>query len=215
MQHLPDDHFITKLYRRFCNLIYHEASFAYNLTSWVVSGGKWRQWQGLALNYIQEGKVFELGCGTGRIVKQLKENKKDFVALDYSMEMVKLSKKTALLKEAKLIRGDGMQLPFKNKSFANIIATFPEQYIVTEECISECARVLRNDDVKGRLIIVGRWIVMHNPILKPFFPVFYRQPTEEQLSEIKSKMSRFDFNVTIHEHRIGWVSVYVIQADLQ
>jgi ubiquinone/menaquinone biosynthesis C-methylase UbiE len=218
MQHLPDQHFITRLYRWFCNLIYYEFSWAYNLTSVIVSAGQWNKWRSLGLKYIKPGNVLELGCGTGYLLKKSKSEHINIFGLDLSLQMLSCSK--ILLKKnnltCPLIRADGTQLPFQNNSVDNIIATFPEQYITESKTISECARILKkNQPAKGKMIIVGRWIVMNNMLLKHLFPVFYRMPTEDQKNEITNLFKIHNFNVNFHEHTLGLVSVYVIEAEIK
>jgi len=215
VQHLPDKHFITRLYRRFCNLIYHECSWAYDITSFVVSAGQWNAWRTIAFKYLSKGNTLELGCGTGYLLKEGLSQKLDITGFDISAQMLKhsgnLLKKNHL--NGPLVRGNGMQLPFLNASFKNIVATFPEQYITQTQTISECARILDDSpDHNSKIIILGRWIVLHHPILRILFPVFYRLPSESQKNEVKSLFNTHGLNAQFHEHRMGLVSVYVIEA---
>jgi ubiquinone/menaquinone biosynthesis C-methylase UbiE len=112
-----------------------------------------------------------------------------------------------------LVRGNGMELPFQNSCFNNIVATFPEQYITQSQTISECARILKNNpNENSRIIILGRWIVLHHKVLRLLFPVFYRLPTESQKSDVKELFLQHNLDAQFHEHKLGLVSVYIIDA---
>lgn len=66
-------------------------------------------------------KFLEAGCGTGRFSIFMAERDFDVTALDYSPEMLRITReklqKQGLKKKVKLVQGDIEKLPFKDNSF--------------------------------------------------------------------------------------------------
>lgn len=67
-------------------------------------------------------KVLDLGCGTGRVLGELKLFGAEVVAADISKEMLKSVEKKH--PDVQTIVADAENLPFENESFDAVIATF-------------------------------------------------------------------------------------------
>jgi ubiquinone/menaquinone biosynthesis C-methylase UbiE len=74
--------------------------------------------------------VLDVGCGTGRLIPQLKKvirEKGKLVELDFSIEMLKIGKNRCDYQNLFFIQGDGQVLPLKDRSIDTVIcfAFFP------------------------------------------------------------------------------------------
>lgn len=64
-------------------------------------------------------RILDIGCGTGRAMKDLKEFG-DVIGLDIEIEALEFCRKRGM---RNLVRGDGVSLPFKDKAF-DLITSF-------------------------------------------------------------------------------------------
>ncbi len=129
-------------------LLYNELAWTYDVVSWAVSLGAWRDWQRAALPHVC-GRVLELGHGPGHMLLALQLAGHEVVGLDASPSMGRLARRRA--PSAPLLRGMAQQLPFANGRFDAVLATFPTPYVVEAATLREVWRVLGAD---GRLVIV-------------------------------------------------------------
>ena len=95
--------------------------------------------------------ILEAGCGTGRWIISLKNKDTKIFGLDYSFEMLKISRKNG--QSSNLINADAVHIPFKNNFFdlifcVNAIHHFADK----EKFISECKRTLASN---GMLAVFG------------------------------------------------------------
>jgi ubiquinone/menaquinone biosynthesis C-methylase UbiE len=106
------------------------------------------------------GRVLDIGTGTGRMIELFARDAERFVALDNSVEMLRLARaKLASLPDAasvqahtEIVLGDFNLLPFENGSFDTILFHQVLHYAQTpDRAIAEAARLLAPD---GRLLIV-------------------------------------------------------------
>jgi ubiquinone/menaquinone biosynthesis C-methylase UbiE len=68
----------------------------------------------------RKGRILDLACGTGRMVKDIEMNGRDFVGVDLSLEMLLQAKGNI---DAPLLQGDVFGLPFGNASFDIVVAS--------------------------------------------------------------------------------------------
>lgn len=130
------------------HLLYHQLAWSYDMVSWLVSLGHWRNWQLAGLSFVQGERVLELGHGTGHMLAQMEARGWQAVGLDLSPQMGRLARaRTAV----PLLNASATQLPFADGLFDTVFATFPTNYIVQPETVAEVARVLGKN---GRLVIV-------------------------------------------------------------
>lgn len=106
------------------------------------------------------GRVLDIGTGTGRMIELFASAADRFVALDNSVEMLRLARaKLAGLSDAaqvqartEIVLGDFNLLPFENASFDTVLFHQVLHYAQTpDRAIAEAARVLTPD---GRLLVV-------------------------------------------------------------
>jgi ubiquinone/menaquinone biosynthesis C-methylase UbiE len=98
-------------------------------------------------NLISENScttILEAGCGTGRWISALKNDHLNIFGLDYSFEMLKLSKDKN--PKMNLVNSDAVEIPFKENLFdltfcVNAIHHFPDKDRFTQEC----KRILKNN----------------------------------------------------------------------
>ena len=134
-------------------LLYYELAWTYDLVSWVVSLGEWRQWQQAARPFIQGPMVLELGHGPGHLLVDLQRAGHRVFGVDLSPFMGRQARRR-LQKQmlpANLIRAQAQALPLPTAVFNTILATFPTEYIVDSQTLASVHRVLVGN---GRLIVV-------------------------------------------------------------
>jgi len=82
-------------------------------------------WRGVALR--ADGRVLELGCGTGRVSLPLAEAGVDLIGVDRSGPMLAHARKRrpdGIRRLPQFVRGDIRMLPFLPRSFAAVIAPY-------------------------------------------------------------------------------------------
>jgi ubiquinone/menaquinone biosynthesis C-methylase UbiE len=132
---------------------YREFAWTYDTVAWLVSRGLWREWTLAALPYLN-GRVLELGCGTGYVQYALAEHYAELVVgLDASPFMLRHTKRRLLHTShaTRLVHAVAQKLPFAPASFDTILATFPSEYILHPETLSQIQTTLAPD---GQYILV-------------------------------------------------------------
>jgi len=126
-----------------------------------------RFWVDLAAR--QEGRVLELGCGTGRLSVPLLKSGAALVGIDRSAPMLaRASRKAAragLRRRARFVRGDIRDLPFKRRpGFGLVMAPYGMLQSLTSErdlarTLDAVAGVLRRDGIFGIDLVpdLPRW----------------------------------------------------------
>lgn len=124
----------------------------------VVSLGRWNSWVMTTLPELGGPRVLELGHGPGHLQKALKDKGVSAVGIDLSVQMGRLAQKRLrrLGQSAVLVRARAENLPFKDKAFEQVVATFPTEYIAEAESLKAVHRVL---SASGRLVVLPvAWI---------------------------------------------------------
>lgn len=158
--------------RFFFHLLYHPFAFTYDLVAATVSFGKWKDWVFSIIPFIEGTRILELGHGPGHLQRLLLNRGMFAVAIDKSPQMSRLAKRR-LGNSYKLALALAQQLPFAEKSFNTIIATFPTDYIFNAQTLSEVKRCLSDG---GRLIVLPVALPKH-PLLKWLYKVTGENPT--------------------------------------
>ncbi len=140
--------------RWFFYLLYHPFAWGYDTVAWMVSVGRWVGWVRLAASMVHGPNVLELGHGPGHLQVQLMENGLSVYGLDESRQMVRQAARRISQQgfTPRLTRGDARALPYPAGSFQTIVATFPTEYIIQPDTLSEVRRVLAPG---GRLVVLG------------------------------------------------------------
>ena len=95
------------------------------------------------------------------------------VGLDLSPYMARLARRRLLRRglPLRLVRGRAQTLPFPDGAFANVIATFPADFILAPQTLDAVVRVLQP---KGRLVIVAMGHLRGPGPLRRFVEWLYR-----------------------------------------
>jgi ubiquinone/menaquinone biosynthesis C-methylase UbiE len=139
--------------RVFFHLLYHQFAWCYDLVANLVSLGKWKSWRETILIETSGPKILELGFGTGHIQKKLNDQNIIHFGVDESHQMGVITSR--ILKNTdgsgRIIRGCGQNLPFIDGIFNQVISTFPSEFILQAETLSESFRVLNTG---GKIVIL-------------------------------------------------------------
>ena len=155
----PPRRLMVALLRLAFRLLYHELAWSYEAVAWVVSLGLWKKWREAAIDYLPpQGRVLEIGAGSGVLAIEIARQGRQVIALDRSPQMLRSAKarvqrsaRGASAPPVRLLRAHACHLPFKRECFAAVISTFPTEYIFAPQVLHEAARVLWSG---GRFIIV-------------------------------------------------------------
>lgn len=147
-------HWRRRLARFGFHLLYNRLAFLYDGISWLVSLGRWRCWQRAVMPYLPPaGLMVELGHGAGGLQVDLLDAGYQTIAFDLSPYMGRLAARKLARRglHTDFVRGDARQLPFMSASIATIVCTFPTDFILASDTLSEIQRVLSEG---GQCIIV-------------------------------------------------------------
>jgi len=205
--------FTKRLMRFFFNLLYHPFAFTYDLVAATVSFGHWKEWGQTVLPFIKGTRILELGHGPGHLQRTLLDLKLDSVAIDESAQMGTLAKRR-IGSPGKLTRALAQQLPFQNKSFDTVVATFPTEYIFNMDTLSEIKRCLSDG---GRLIVLpATW--PKSPPLQWLYKVTGESPSELNealLSRFRRPFIQADLKADIQTIEVKSSVVLIIIASMQ
>lgn len=128
-------------------------AWSYDLVSWVVSMGQWREWQIAGLAFLTGRDILELAHGPGHMLVEMVAADFHVTGFDLSPAMSRMAQQRLRKAGLKvpLVRGRAESLPFAPAVFDSILATFPAQFIVMPQTLAALYRVLRPG---GRLVIV-------------------------------------------------------------
>lgn len=153
-------------------------------------------------------KVLDVGCGTGRLIGELKLFGADIVACDVSSEMLKITKKKYPAVET--VEADIEDLPFEDKTFDVVIATFMIVHLkFLERAFEEVYRVLKD----GGVFILTNINQRRAPKLKTnegekiVISSFYHRP-EDVLKVLEGNFFDIDKNEMIMEGKM-WINQIV------
>ena len=134
-------------------LLYNEFAFTYDLVSWAVSVGQWREWQRQVIPRIVGERVLEVAHGTGDLQIDLAAAGYKPVAFDLSPNMGRIAKRKLAQRGLfpPFVRGKVQTLPFPSGHFTTIVSTFPSEFIVDPEAERALHRVLAPG---GRVVFV-------------------------------------------------------------
>ncbi len=170
------------LLRIFFRLLYHELAISYDLVSWVVSIGQWREWQRQTIPFIIGDQILEVAHGTGNLQIDLISKGYRPTAFDLSSQMGRIASHklkrhphpsppplaTSPMGEGVgggFVRGMVQHLPFVGAHFTSIVSTFPTEFIVDPNAVKEFNRVLISG---GRLIFVPSATIIPKHLLDRF-----------------------------------------------
>ena len=226
--------------RFFFKLLYHQFAFTYDLVAATVSLGRWKNWVMSILPYIEGTRVLEIGFGPGHLQRILLSHGLIAVGIDESWQMASLAKRriqkhfrnvtgsgvsvqdnnpTTLsdYTQSNITRGIAQQLPFSDKCFDTIVATFPAEYIFHEETLLEVRRCLSDG---GRFIVLPVAMQIGRGVLDRAMALLFRvthQTLGDPLEIVKERLQKpfvqAGFEVEIKELQVKSSLLLVILAS--
>ncbi len=166
------------------HLLYYQLAWTYDLVAWLVSFGQWGAWRRTATLFLQEGPILELGYGTGGLIVDMANCGPAPVGLDLSPHMARLARRRLLRQgiALRLVRAHARYLPFPDASFANVVATFPTEFILESQTLASVVRVLQSD---GRLVVVAMGYLKGPLPLRRLVEWLYRITGQREIHEPK------------------------------
>ncbi len=136
-------------------LLYNELAWTYDLVSWLVSLGRWREWQTAALGFVTGRDVLEIAHGPGHILLKLHQRGFRVTGCDLSPAMSRIAAnrlhKANLAQQIPLFRCAIPDIPIKATSFDTVLSQFPTSFIFEPATLSTIFKILRPH---GRLVIL-------------------------------------------------------------
>ena len=176
------------------HLLYNQLAWTYNLVAWLVSFGQWEVWRRTATLFFQEGLILELGHGTGGLMADMTARNLPVIGLDLSPYMARQAQRRLRRQgtNPRLVRGQAQYLPFLDASFANVVATFPTDFILEPQTLTSIARILRPG---GCLVIVAMGYLKGPGPLRGFIDWLYRITGQREIPEPKplARLKEFGF----------------------
>jgi ubiquinone/menaquinone biosynthesis C-methylase UbiE len=172
------------------HLLYNEFAWTYDGVSWLVSLGQWRDWQRTGLPFLIGEDVLELAHGPGHMQVELEAAGFRPVGIDLSPFMSRLAKNNLRKAgvKANLIRSRAQTLPFPDKSFDSILATFPTEFIVDPAAVSEGYRTLRSG---GNVVVVAEAQLSGGGIIRNIIEWLYFITGQRQVLQDEKKGASF------------------------
>jgi ubiquinone/menaquinone biosynthesis C-methylase UbiE len=135
-------------------LLYQEMAWSYDVVSWLVSLGQWRHWQEATLDFLPAAtaapRVLELGHGPGHMLLALAARGYRPIGLDLSVQMGRMARRR-VNGRILLLRSSATAIPLADHSVDAVLSTFPTDYILSPQTMTEVRRVLGKN---GRFIIL-------------------------------------------------------------
>jgi len=159
--------------------------------------------------FIKGTRILEIGHGPGHLQRVLLSRGLDSVAIDESSSMGRLAQHNTE-GSARLTRGLAQYLPFADRSFDTIIATFPAEYFVDPLALSEVRRCLLDG---------GKFVVLPAALPKNRFLSWLFKVTGQALSDtleiVQEKLEKpfvesgFDIGINVIEKSSGTLIILV------
>lgn len=174
---------------------------------------KEREWIQELLESNDSKRLIDVSCGTGRhlegIVKQ--ERQRQYVAIDVSPEMIKISKeRLARLQQTEILASDFLRIPFRSGSFDSAICMYWSlaglDHPQAEQLFLEVARILRPS---GLFIfdVENAEGIKENLLNSPFIDAFFSDP------ETGSNIIRANFSKKTLPDVVDWHAYYLVETD--
>lgn len=200
-------------------LLYNEMAFTYDMVSYAVSFGDWREWQLAALKFLpdtSDAAILEIAYGTGHLQLAMKQSGRRVVGYDLSTAMGRITQARLMKAQisATLVNGKAEQLPFVSDHFAVVVTTFPTNFIANPATLRDIRRVLVG---QGRLVIVINGVLTGSGMLKRLIDGLYRitgQQGDGHLEAFCDRIAENGFLVTVHDvkSKHGYAQIIVAES---
>ena len=171
------------------HLLYYQMAWTYDFIAWLVSFGQWPAWRRLVLQFLQPGPTLELAFGTGGLFVDLIEAGYRPIGIDLSPYMARLASRRLRAKglAVPLNQAKAQALPFPSGYFANVIATFPTNYMFDPATLAEVRRVLKpaQNGSTGQLIIVVQGHLRGPWPFRSFIDWLYQITGQQDFPDVK------------------------------
>lgn len=228
-------HFLKTLLRFFFKLLYHQFAFAYDIVATTVSIGRWNDWVSSIFPFIRGTRVLEIGFGPGHLQRLLLNSNLIPVGIDESAPMTRIAQRNIArgtssipkyhnatqtrqpaYTHSNLTRGLAQQLPFCDRAFETIVATFPAEYITDLRTLLEVRRCLSDG---GRFIVLPVAMQMGRGMLERLMSLLFRvtrqtptDPIDEVKAKLKTPFIEAGFEVDIQEIQVKSSLLLIILA---
>ncbi|MCS7282092.1 MAG: class I SAM-dependent methyltransferase, partial [Anaerolineae bacterium] len=202
--------------RLFFHLLYGPFAWAYDAVAWAVSRGKWTEWGATALPFLPRGLVLELAHGPGHLLLRMARQGLRPVGLDLSPQMGALAYRR--LHRAglppRMVRARAQQIPFADRIFQAVVATFPTEFILDPATAREVARVLAP---QGTFVFVLTAIPGGRSFLSCALRLLYRITGQNRVlpDETLQVWRDFGFSLSVHWQPVNSDAVLIVRGTRQ
>ncbi len=153
---------------------------------------------------VQDLLVFDIGCGTGGLVRWLTKQGAQVVGLEYEGSTIQKARSRGTVKNERFLQASGDQLPIPNETFDVIFFSYSLHHIPKDQiaaALKDAQRILK---ATGKLIVIEplpdgsssnvyRPVVDETEILNFAYQIIQKQPASEinQLAEEFYAMDSF------------------------
>jgi len=181
-------------------LLYHQFAWSYDYVAAFVSLGRWKSWVIRTLPLLTGKRILEIGFGPGHLITTAMRNNLNIIGLDESEQMIRRTSidLSAAGYTLPILRGNALFLPFFKSHFDQVVATFPSEYILNAQAISEIYRVL----IPGGQLIVLPFARLKGKLWndKTTGRIFdYKMITQNQCGKYCLVMMQQGFEITINQ----------------
>jgi ubiquinone/menaquinone biosynthesis C-methylase UbiE len=192
-------------------LLYGPFALTYDVVAHLVSFGEWKAWGKIALDYLSDPLVLELGHGPGHLQLAMAQRGLTPVGLDFSPQMgtIALRRLEKGRVRPRLVRARAQALPFADGALPQIVATFPTEYIIHPLTIEEIKRVLTPS---GKIVVVAAANITGTSVPARFLEWLYRITGQRapELSEARQAWSKTGLRLEIEQVSTPKAHVLVI-----
>lgn len=139
---MREDGLVTEIRQRTAKELFAPIAGNYDRWSAVLSLGqdpRWRASMVAGIRLRRRATVLDVAAGTGAITRLLEARGARVIALDQSIEMLRVARRSG----ATVVPGTAVQLPFRDASFDGVTFGYLLRYVDPGAALTELVRVLR------------------------------------------------------------------------